>query len=225
MFLNGPRKKLFRLLDTPVYASTSSLVLLALIFVFYGQGGPRNIVFAAVVALVAFVGILAHELGHAMAVRRLGHGKSEIIFGALGGGCVYRARMPRKHSILVSLAGPAVSLGLAAIHLGLYVLLRDPLAGVPLLGDFLRVGAVLNLIWGLFNLLPIFPLDGGRALRTFLGMRMPERRAIKTSLKVSGLAGVAAILLAAGVGELPAAFLVGYLLLQNWKEWTAKYAR
>lgn len=225
MFLNGPRKRLFTLLDTPVYASSSSLVLLALIFVFYGSGGAQNIVLAALVAVVAFVGILAHELGHAMAVRGLGHGRSEIVFGALGGGCIHRARMPRKHSVLVALAGPAVSLALAAAHFGAELALSSSLGGSGYLLSFLRIGALLNLIWGLFNLLPIFPLDGGRALRTYLGARMPERRAVRWSLKTSGIAGVLAILLAAWWNEIPAALLIAYLLLQNWQEWTSKYAR
>lgn len=220
----GQRTRLFTAFGVPVYASGGALLLLAILLLFYGSGGPERMVGALVIAVVAFGSIIAHELGHAFAIRKLGYGNSTIVLGALGGVCEWRARPNRWDSIKISLAGPAVSLALAGLGFALTVLLAPVLQGSYMLRTLVFSLAVLNLLWGVFNLIPIFPMDGGRALRTYLGTRMPERRAIRISLITSGVCAALLMLLGAAFGEFFVLLLLGWMMLQNWREWTRHFS-
>jgi Zn-dependent protease len=126
-----------------------------------------------VVAL--FGSIVLHELGHALMARRYGIGTADITL-YLFGGVARLERMPRSAGpeLLIALAGPAVNF---AIVVGLLSLLA--------IGDLLHLpssGFVKDLVWlnaglGLFNLLPVFPMDGGRVLRALLSGPLGRLRA------------------------------------------------
>lgn len=125
------------------------------------QGGLRSgLIWAAVV----FVSILAHEMGHAFMGRIFGL-KPSIELYAFGGqtGWIGGKNVSAGKSVLISLAGPAVSMMLAVV--GLVAALFAP-RGQEL---FETVGW-LNGFWFVFNLLPVMPMDGGNALRSFLLM-------------------------------------------------------
>ncbi len=220
----GKRTRLCTAFGVPVFATPGTLFLLVILLLFYGGGGPQQMVGALIIAVVAFGSIIAHELGHAYAIRKLGYGTSTIVLGALGGVCEWRARPNRWDSIKISLAGPAVSLGLAAVGFGLLLALAPILQASYLLKMFVFALAALNLLWGLFNLIPIFPMDGGRALRTYLGTRMPERRAIRLSLITSGACAALGMLAGAAFGEIFVLILLGWMMLQNWREWTRHFS-
>ena len=120
--------------------------------------------------LLLFVGVLAHELGHASIARRHGTKVEGINLGLLGGGARLwgNANTP-KEEILYSLAGPAVT---AAIIIGLFGLLFVLPSGTPKVVSVLVFYQLfMNAMILAFNLLPIFPLDGGRALRSLLQLR------------------------------------------------------
>jgi len=133
--------------------------------------------------LLLFAGVVLHELGHAFAARRRGIGTRDITLLPIGG--VARLdRMPDKprDEIVIALAGPAVSFAIAA-GLGAFVVLgggslRPELALGPD-GSMLQRIAVQNLVLGLFNLLPAFPMDGGRVLRAALGSRLGPLQATR----------------------------------------------
>ena len=116
-----------------------------------------------------FGSILAHEFGHALTARRFGIGTESIALHLFGGVAKITSepRTPRQE-LLVAVAGPAVSLGLASLF-GLLTLTIPNTVGTPL--SLLAMESVFyslglsNLILGLFNLIPGFPLDGGRILR------------------------------------------------------------
>ena len=118
--------------------------------------------------LATFGCVLLHELGHALAARRFGIGTSDITLYPIGG-VARLTRMPRAPGVelLIALAGPAVNL---AIAVGLYPLARG---GGEFLADLLAV----NLVLALFNLIPAFPMDGGRVLRALLGGWIGRARA------------------------------------------------
>lgn len=118
---------------------------------------------------VMFFSILAHELGHACAGRHFG-ARPGIALHGLGGVTVLPgAAFTRWQSILVSAAGPAVSLALGAIFIGGAIWAGpDPAWDMK---TFLRYGLFINIGWTLFNLLPIQPLDGGQIFRDLLGPR------------------------------------------------------
>ena len=139
--------------------------------------------------IVALFGIVVlHELGHALAARRYGIRTRDITLLPIGG-VARLERMPEdpKQELVVALAGPAVNVVMAAaIYVGL--MLRQEL--VPL-GEAVRVGGgfVSQLFWvnvslALFNLLPAFPMDGGRVLRALLGMRLDYVRATQVAARI-----------------------------------------
>ncbi|HEX3219133.1 MAG TPA: site-2 protease family protein [Candidatus Limnocylindria bacterium] len=129
--------------------------------------GWHPAVYAAVgagVAMLFFASVLAHELSHALVARRFGIGVSDITLFIFGGAATMEreAETPREEA-LVSVAGPACSLVVGAILVGLWMLLeRGPFGTV--------VGwlGTINLALGLFNVIPAFPMDGGRILRALI---------------------------------------------------------
>jgi Zn-dependent protease/predicted transcriptional regulator len=186
-----------RLAGIDVYVHATFPLLLAWIAVSAYQRQQST---AAVVGAVAFIlaifGIVVlHELGHALTARRYGIATRDITLLPIGG-VARLERMPRepRQELLVALAGPAVNVALAAL---LYVLLLairgaaasttdaltldDPVAGGSLLARLIAV----NVWLALFNLIPAFPMDGGRVLRALLAMRSRNyARATETAARV-----------------------------------------
>jgi Zn-dependent protease len=117
---------------------------------------------------VVFVSILAHELGHATAARAFG-ANAWISLHAFGGLTRADRTLPRSRELVMTLAGPAAGFLLA----GVAWLLRHelPLARVHNLRFLLRALFEVNFWWGLFNLLPIPPLDGGHTALLLAGPR------------------------------------------------------
>jgi Zn-dependent protease len=123
----------------------------------------------ALSALVALFGcVLLHELGHSLVARRFGIHVIDITFWPLGGMARMREipEIPKVEG-LVAIAGPAVNFVLAAI--GVAVLIAAIFLGIEPLAGPAEVFIGVNLIMGTFNLVPAFPMDGGRILRAWCG--------------------------------------------------------
>jgi Zn-dependent protease/CBS domain-containing protein len=118
----------------------------------------------AAVAILFFASVLAHELSHALVARRFGIGVRDITLFIFGGAASMErdAETPREEA-LVSIAGPACSLVLGGVLVGLSVLIAQ--SQVAVIAGWL---GVLNLSLALFNVIPAFPMDGGRVLRALL---------------------------------------------------------
>jgi Zn-dependent protease/CBS domain-containing protein len=126
-------------------------------------GWPRSEywLIGAAAALLFFASVLLHELGHSAAARAFGVPVRRITLFIFGGMAQIGTEPPRAGAdFLIALAGPLVSGALAAVCWGL----QRAVAAAPALALF-RYLAYINLILGLFNLIPGFPLDGGRVLR------------------------------------------------------------
>lgn len=175
-----------RLLGSELRVHVTFFLLLAWIgFAAYGQGGwpaaAENILF--VIALFACV--VAHEFGHALMARRYGIATPDITLLPIGG-LARLERMPERpgQEILVALAGPAVNI---VIFVVLALGLGAQLSGEALTridsaepGFWVRLAAV-NLLLALFNLIPAFPMDGGRVLRAALSIFMDRVRATRAA--------------------------------------------
>jgi Zn-dependent protease len=142
---------------------------------------------------VVFVSILVHELGHALAFRRFGT-DAHIILWMFGGLAVpYSGVAGRGRRIAVALAGPAAGFVLC----GLVYATNQATDwasgnGIPVAYLYLSLIFV-NLYWGIFNLLPVFPLDGGQVSRELCEGKWPGRGVV-TSLKISvGVAATVAV--------------------------------
>jgi Zn-dependent protease/CBS domain-containing protein len=144
---------------------------------------------AAVVGL--FGGVLLHEFGHSLVAMRYGYEIESITLWLLGGLANF-AEFPEdwKHEFWIAVAGPIVSLGVGAVCYGAFVL--APAGANALLFVFSYL-AVLNVVLAGFNMLPAFPMDGGRVLRALLARNQPHAQATQR---------------AAGVGKI-FAFLMG----------------
>ncbi len=162
--------------------------------------------FAFVVALLGSV--VLHELGHALMARRYGIGTEDITLYLIGG--VARLhRMPRSSGpeILIALAGPAVNLAIVAM-LAVAIGLGD-LVGLPTI--LLRTVMYLNMVLALFNLLPIFPMDGGRVLRASLSGWLGRARATGAAATIGQAFAVIGGIAALGAGRWDVAILSAFV--------------
>ncbi|MFQ3591970.1 MAG: site-2 protease family protein [Gemmataceae bacterium] len=121
--------------------------------------------------LAVFFSILLHEFGHVWMWRVFGV-HANILLHGLGGLAIADDQAPRRwQRILVSFAGPAIQLLLwAALLLLVLPLTKGLVRDYPSLGNFLQYLLIINLVWPLLNLLPIYPLDGGQIAREALQM-------------------------------------------------------
>jgi Zn-dependent protease len=135
--------------------------------------------------LAVFGCVLLHELGHALMARRFGIQTEDITLYPIGGVARLR-RMPRAPGaeLLITLAGPAVNFAIAAALAGLSLLWVVPAGSGEFVADFLEEMCLINLGLGLFNLVPAFPMDGGRILRALLSGWLGRVRATQIAASV-----------------------------------------
>lgn len=150
---------------------------------------PWVLGFVAAVGL--FVGILLHELGHSYVAMRYGYPIDSITLWIFGG-IAALSEMPEdwRQEFNIAIAGPIVSVLVGIVCYGLFVgvLLFEPFESAPAIsfGTLFVLGylAVLNVVLAVFNMIPAFPMDGGRILRAFLARKRPYARATETAAEV-----------------------------------------
>jgi Zn-dependent protease/CBS domain-containing protein len=169
------------------------LVWAALQFGVFAGGGWGGASFGILVTLILFTIVILHEFGHSLAAQYYGIEVKQIVILPIGG-VAQIAEIPEdpKQEFVIAIAGPAVNFVLAGLFSVVLFLsgAGSLLADLPgLLANFSRMGLgalvgylfAANLLLGLFNLLPAFPMDGGRILRSFLATRMSYPAATSTA--------------------------------------------
>ena len=185
----------------PVYMHLTFLLLLAWVgWSHWMQSKSLDATLVGVLFIVAIFGcVVLHEFGHALMARRFGITTRDVTLLPIGG-VARLERMPDdpKQELWVALAGPAVNVVIVA---ALFVWFKttgilQPMTGLSVTGGpfFERLMAV-NIFLVLFNMIPAFPMDGGRVLRAILATRMEYTRATHV---------------AAGIGQ-GAAFIFGFV--------------
>ena len=144
------------------------------------EAGVPGLWWSAAIFLAVFTCVVLHELGHSFMARRFGVGVRRILLMPIGGMAEFDS-IPRKPSqeLLIAAAGPAVNFAIAAV-LWCVVSFPDGWDDVSIpssLGDIGRFLLLANLVMGIFNLTPAFPMDGGRILRALLALWIPYVRA------------------------------------------------
>jgi len=186
-------------IDVRVHA-TFFLLLAWFGYVYYAEGGYGAMVIGLSFIILLFVCVVLHEFGHALAARAYGINTPDITLLPIGG-IARLERMPDKpwQELVVALAGPAVNV---VIALGLYLVLGR-LFGMGDLeemaegrGNLLAKLLAINVILVVFNMLPAFPMDGGRVLRSLLAMRLKHARATQIAAFVGQGVAVLFVLLA-----------------------------
>ncbi len=168
----------------------------------------------ALFLVLIFAIVVVHELSHALMARRFGIATRDITLLPIGGVSSLE-RIPEKpaQELAVALAGPLINVALALVLFGIDILLGGrPWEGVSLVGgSLLNRLAWVNVTLAVFNLIPAFPMDGGRVLRALLAVRLPRDRATDIA------AGVGRAL-AVGFG-LVGLFVNPLLLFIAWFVW------
>lgn len=196
-------------IDTYVHASFLLLVAWSAWASWSGAGTGLAVVMGVAFLVAVFASVLLHELGHALVARRYGIHTRRIILSPIGG-IAQLEGMPRqpREELAVALAGPAVNFVLAAA----LWLVTPAFAGSWLLATFLGSVMAANLGLGLFNLVPAFPMDGGRALRALLAERMGTYRATEIAAKI----GKAVALVMGVVGVVWGPFMLALVAAFVW---------
>ena len=159
------------------------------------SAGTMPYVLGIAAALGLFAGVVLHELGHSAVAMRFGYDIDAITLWFLGG-IAQMAEMPEdwRQEFAVAVAGPVVSVALGIVSFGAFLVVPESLPGVRFVIAYL---ALLNITLAAFNLLPGFPMDGGRVLRALLARNRTHARATQIAAEVGkgfafllGLAGL-----------------------------------
>jgi Zn-dependent protease len=180
--------KLGRVAGIDLFLHPTFLILLAYAFIFYGGAA------GAVFLLAVFGCVLLHELGHSLTARGFGIETRRITLSPIGGVAALD-RMPRSPGgeLLITLAGPAVNLAIALV---LTLVLRsanvlEPYSGLSMVGRFVSDLVTVNLVLAAFNMIPAFPMDGGRILRAVLSGWLGRVRATEIAATIGQVIALA----------------------------------
>jgi Zn-dependent protease len=154
----------------------------------------------------ALVSVLIHELGHTFTQRHFG-ARAHIMLYAMGGLAIPDRGFSRGQQILISLAGPFVQIAMGLLAL---LLVRYVQGDVLFFNSFLRAFVLISIVWGILNLVPIYPLDGGQVLWNILGPGLS-----KVTYWIGIVLAVGLALLALSVSQLFSTVLLGMLAYEN----------
>ncbi len=193
--------QILRVSGIPIKVHLTFLLFLVWILFALGENALKTVGFI----LALFLCVALHELGHALAARHYGIETSSITLYPIGGLAIIEKRPKPAAEIWIALAGPLVNIVIAFFLALGQTAKTGKLPGLEIQGagvSFIQAMFAANLVLALFNLIPAFPMDGGRVLRALVSLRVEEPRA--TSIAV-------------GIGQSLAVFLFfGGMLEQNW---------
>ncbi len=204
-------RTLFRIrgIDVKVHA-TFAIILAIGATQWWATHGLRGALFGAAFTLALFACVLLHELGHGFVAQSLGLKVKEVVLLPIGGiaSLVGKPQSP-KQEIAIAVAGPLVNVAIAlalaagAWFSGAAANLSSASAGklAPSWETFLVMLTAGNASLALFNLLPFFPLDGGRVLRALFSLKVGEPKATSWAAGIGQIAGVAMASFALASGQ------------------------
>lgn len=216
--------QILSLADVPFYVEPSFLVFIGIIMLMELQQwrtGPslpwQAFSRVGLLGLTIFFSLLAHEAGHALTARLMGYRNISVSL-VMFGGVTRHPPTARGQSLVITLAGPLMTILLAA---GGWGLLHAPAAADLMQHTVIRYLAetvwYLNTAWAVFNLLPIFPMDGGQAVNCLLAFIMRDTRAMLSTafISLAVCAGIGSYLLI-GANHAPNNFffIIFLLLIQ-----------
>ena len=206
----------FRLFGIPIRVTPFFWLLAVLIGFSFGQGGanPED---PAIIAGCVFLSVLVHELGHGLTAR-LGGERPWIVLHGFGGVCASDHHQRGFGSrLLVTVMGPVAGflLAIATVILWAALVTFEVPLGPRLELAFLML-LVLNVIYSLFNLIPIWPLDGGQLLLTMLDRVSPRNGARRAHILSFLAAGTGAAIAAIWAQWLVPTLLLGYFAFTNY---------
>ena len=181
--------KLGRIAGIPIYVHWTFLILIAWVVIGHAlQGHSVATTIEGVAFVLSIFGcVVLHELGHALAARHYGVPTADITLLPIGG-VARLQRIPENPSqeLVIAIAGPLVNVAIVAVLYAFHVRPAVDLGDTQHLikAQFLPKLMEVNLFLFLFNLLPAFPMDGGRILRALLALRLPYARATRLAASI-----------------------------------------
>ncbi len=178
------------------------------------RGGSVQSASVSVILLLSVFGcVVLHELGHALMARRFGIATRDITLLPIGG-VARLARMPRDsfQEFAIAVAGPAVNVVIAMLLSLAFVAAWSAGIGAEVLGFIIQL-AWINIALVLFNLIPAFPMDGGRILRSLLALVTSYRKATHIAVGVGQVAAAALGVLGLVGGNIMLVFLAGFVFI------------
>ncbi len=217
---------LFRIRGIQLAVHASFFLLLAYAaYEGWQDGGWIQLAWSVAILLGFFTCVVLHELGHSFTAMHFGVGVRRILLMPIGGMAEFDA-IPRQpvRELLITLAGPAVNFVIAAILWSLVGFGGDDYPAD--ITGFAQLLLRANLLMGCFNLLPVFPMDGGRIFRALLATRLPYLRATFWAATVGKVLAILAGLIAAFVfHNYLTAFLFGFIYFAGEAEYRAVQRR
>jgi len=164
--------------------------------------------------------VLIHEMAHAAAIALFGFGASQIVLGGMGG---HTSNEQMRHArpwqdVVISVAGPAsnFALWIACKYLYLYTQVGHT---DKMLIVLLPTLSYMSKWWGLINLIPVPPLDGGHATRSFFKMFLTDRNSFVISTWIAIIVGGAFVILGFRAGQFFLAFFLAMMIFRVWQAW------
>ncbi len=209
----------FAMRGVPVYIENGFWLFLGAVWLWMLYRS-ESLADSVILCLVIFISLLGHEAGHAFAARYFRLSPVHISLVMFGGYARHPATA-RGHSLLITLAGPAVSFTLGVVGLFLLMGLMKMENGM-LMNKFVffcKLMFSLNLFWCVFNMLPIYPMDGGKACLYAFCYRCDDRQAmLKTAyVSLATIVVIALITLVSHWGNILILCFLSWFGLQNYQ--------
>ena len=202
--------KLFKYKGTPVILKP---LFFLLPFLLINLGEPAIEIWKDTSLIIhIFLGVLIHELAHARSAYKWGYKTSEIFINVLGGGAKIDPEFMKndKHHLRIAFAGPLSNFLLAALFfvIGIFTV---PI-GNPFITEFVVWGIGVNAILGLFNMIPVIPLDGARVFKSLFNIYINKGKKENKHKERTAIA-MGSISLICSLGLLTAGYLLGDIIL------------
>jgi Zn-dependent protease len=197
-----------------------SFFILVGLFVILNYDAQRGIEYALIWIPILFLSVLFHEFAHAAAIALFGFGASHIVLGGMGGHTANENMRNARpwQDVVISVAGPVSNFLLAVACTYLY---RNTAIGGTdkMLIVLLPTMAAASIWWGLLNLIPVPPLDGGHATRSFFKMFLTDRTSFVLSTWIALVIGGVIAIWGFTQGQFFLAFFLVMMLYAVWQRW------
>jgi Zn-dependent protease len=210
--MNGMTFRIGAIAGVPVHFSIWYLILM--VFFVQDMGGPVEMVLFGIAMTVS---LLVHEMGHAMVAKWQGLDPSVTLHG-MGGHCTHLPASSAKRDAVLVAAGPGAGLALGLFAGAILLVVAKAGAPMPYVADqFLTYMLWIGIVWSIFNLLPIFPLDGGKLTRLAL-LRVFGPKSGHKIAHISSLVFCAGgLAMAIVTKQIFVGLIVAYFAYQNWQ--------
>jgi len=196
----------------------ASFLILIVFFVATFYDPAQGIRYALLWAPVLFISVLLHELAHAAAIAFFGYGGSQVVLGGMGGVTLSQRRGKAWHDMFISLAGPMASFAMAWLTATMIV--RVPaMRHDPMLAAFFPLFVSANYWWGIFNLIPVSPLDGGHVVRHFFRIFLRDKNAFVVSVWIGIVVGILVAVAGVFMRWIFLALLMAWYVFMNYQQW------